>query len=140
MYQTLTPLFPGGVPGGTELVVILLIAVLLFGANKIPKIARSTGQAIGEFRKGREQVEQELQELQEGVSLDEEGNVIEDGSTDGAEDDTVGEQTGSTDDDTATSTESTESTESTDSSESGASTESSETDSSTNQSTETTGD
>jgi len=57
------PLF-GPVPGGMELAVILLIAVLLFGANKIPKLARSTGEAMGEFKKGREEVEQELQEMQ----------------------------------------------------------------------------
>ena len=60
------PLFPG-IPGGTELAVILLIAILLFGANKIPKLARSTGEAMGEFKKGREQVEQELQEIREGA-------------------------------------------------------------------------
>ncbi len=48
-----------------EMVVILLIAVLLFGANKIPKLARSTGQAMGEFKRGRQQVEEELQELEE---------------------------------------------------------------------------
>jgi sec-independent protein translocase protein TatA len=69
MYDALVPLFPG-VPGGTELVVILLIAVLLFGANKIPKLARSTGQAMGEFQKGRQQVEEELEKMQEETSLD----------------------------------------------------------------------
>ncbi len=58
------PLF-GPVPGGMEMMVILLIAVLLFGANKIPKLARSTGEAMGEFKKGREEVEQELQEMQD---------------------------------------------------------------------------
>jgi sec-independent protein translocase protein TatA len=35
---------------------------LLFGANKIPKLARSTGQAMGEFKRGREEIEEELQE------------------------------------------------------------------------------
>jgi sec-independent protein translocase protein TatA len=54
----------GGIPAGPELLIILLVLVLLFGANKIPKLARSTGQAMGEFKKGREQVEEELQEMQ----------------------------------------------------------------------------
>jgi sec-independent protein translocase protein TatA len=54
-----------------EMVVILLIAVLLFGANKIPKLARSTGQAMGEFQRGREEVEQELEEMTEGAPDDE---------------------------------------------------------------------
>jgi len=78
MSEILIPLFPGGLPGGPELIVILLIAVLLFGANKIPKLARSTGQAMGEFQKGRQQVEQELEELQEGQSLDDDGNIVDD--------------------------------------------------------------
>ena len=58
----------GGIPAGPELLIILLVLVLLFGANKIPKLARSTGQAMGEFRKGREQVEDELKEMQDGKS------------------------------------------------------------------------
>jgi len=62
---TTLPLF-GAIPGGPEMLIILLVLVLLFGANKIPKLARSTGQAMGEFKKGREQVEDELQEMQEG--------------------------------------------------------------------------
>nr|WP_276302069.1 twin-arginine translocase TatA/TatE family subunit [Halorussus sp. DT80] len=52
-------------PGGMEMMVILLIAVLLFGANKIPKLARSTGEAMGEFKKGRQEVEEELREMQD---------------------------------------------------------------------------
>jgi sec-independent protein translocase protein TatA len=55
-------------PGTTEMMVILLIAVLLFGANKIPKLARSTGEAMGEFQKGREEVEQELEEMRDGAT------------------------------------------------------------------------
>jgi sec-independent protein translocase protein TatA len=55
-------MFIGGLPGGPELLVLLLLAVLLFGANKIPKLARSSGQAIGEFKRGREELEEELKE------------------------------------------------------------------------------
>ncbi|MBS3760981.1 Sec-independent protein translocase subunit TatA/TatB [Halodesulfurarchaeum sp.] len=65
-----------GLPaGGMELAIILLIAVLLFGANKIPKLARSTGQAMGEFQRGREEIEQELEEVREGPEAD--GDVAE---------------------------------------------------------------
>ncbi|MFC6723889.1 twin-arginine translocase TatA/TatE family subunit [Halobium palmae] len=63
MLSTL-PLF-GAIPGGPEMLIILLIVVLLFGANKLPKLARSTGQAMGEFQKGRNQIEEELQEMEE---------------------------------------------------------------------------
>lgn len=55
----LVPLFPG-MPGGPELLIVLFVLVLLFGANKIPKLARASGQAMGEFRRGREDVEAEL--------------------------------------------------------------------------------
>jgi len=50
-------------PVGPEMLIILLVLVLLFGANKIPKLARSTGQAMGEFKKGREEIEDELNEM-----------------------------------------------------------------------------
>jgi sec-independent protein translocase protein TatA len=58
------PLFPG-VPGGPEVLIVLLVLVLLFGANKIPQLARSTGQAMGEFRRGREEIEEEIKQASE---------------------------------------------------------------------------
>ncbi|WP_435115497.1 Sec-independent protein translocase subunit TatA/TatB [Halolamina sp. C58] len=64
MFQTAPLQVP--IPGGPELVIILLVLVLLFGANKIPKLARSTGQAMGEFQKGRQELNQELEEMKEG--------------------------------------------------------------------------
>ncbi|MFP8889384.1 twin-arginine translocase TatA/TatE family subunit [Natrialbaceae archaeon A-CW2] len=74
MVAEIAPLVIPGVPGGPELLIILFIAILLFGANKIPKLARSTGEAMGEFKKGQEKVEKELDEMREtgNYDLDEE--------------------------------------------------------------------
>ena len=38
--------------GMQELLVILLICLLVFGASKLPEIGRSLGKTIGEFKKG----------------------------------------------------------------------------------------
>ncbi len=43
--------------GVTELLLILLVVVLLFGAKKLPDLARSLGKSLGEFKKGREEGE-----------------------------------------------------------------------------------
>ncbi|MCU4752715.1 twin-arginine translocase TatA/TatE family subunit [Halobacteria archaeon AArc-curdl1] len=70
MVAEIAPLVIPGVPGGPELLIILFIAILLFGANKIPKLARSTGEAMGEFKKGQEKVEKELDEMRETGDYD----------------------------------------------------------------------
>ncbi len=59
------PLFIGGL-GPPELLLIAGVLILLFGASKLPKLARSMGTATGEFKKGREEVEDELEEMREG--------------------------------------------------------------------------
>jgi sec-independent protein translocase protein TatA len=83
METMLVPLF--GVPGGMEMMVILLIAVLLFGANKIPKLARSTGEAMGEFQKGRTEVEQELENMKDGGGTEATEPAVESGEEVAAE-------------------------------------------------------
>ena len=40
-----------GFPGGMELVIILVIVILLFGAKKIPDLAKGLGTGIKEFKK-----------------------------------------------------------------------------------------
>src|SRR5271156_1369321 len=47
-------------PGPTEWVLILLIVLVLFGAKKLPELARSLGQSMNEFRKAREEFDREL--------------------------------------------------------------------------------
>ena len=39
-------------PGGSEWIYILLIVLILFGASRVPKLARSMGQAGKEFKSG----------------------------------------------------------------------------------------
>jgi sec-independent protein translocase protein TatA len=43
--------------GWQEILLILLIALLLFGAKKIPDLARSLGKGIREFKKGIHDIE-----------------------------------------------------------------------------------
>lgn len=38
--------------GTTELIIILVVVVLLFGSTRLPKLARSLGQASKEFKQG----------------------------------------------------------------------------------------
>ena len=46
--------------GGPDLLIILLIILVLFGAKKLPDLARSLGQSMKEFRKAREEIDREL--------------------------------------------------------------------------------
>jgi sec-independent protein translocase protein TatA len=45
--------------------VIVIVVVLIFGANKIPDLAKSLGRASGEFQKGKVQSELEVQRLKD---------------------------------------------------------------------------
>ncbi|MEY2602657.1 MAG: sec-independent protein translocase protein TatA [Verrucomicrobiota bacterium] len=46
--------------GGPDLLIILLIVFVLFGAKKLPDLARSLGQSMNEFRKARQDLDEEL--------------------------------------------------------------------------------
>jgi len=43
--------------GAPELILIGLVALLLFGAKRLPEIGRAFGKAIGEFKKGLKEAE-----------------------------------------------------------------------------------
>ncbi len=65
-----------GMPGGGELIVIgILIIVLLFGAAKVPQLARSFGQAMGEFKKAKRESELNLKNLEDSITGDEKGAI-----------------------------------------------------------------
>jgi len=46
--------------GGTEMGVIFLIILLVFGPSQIPKMARAMGEAMREFRKAQREVNDEI--------------------------------------------------------------------------------
>jgi len=50
-----------GTIGTSEILFILLLVVLLFGAHRIPELARALGRAQREFQKARDEVQRELE-------------------------------------------------------------------------------
>jgi TatA/E family protein of Tat protein translocase len=54
------PLFAFNLPHGSEWLIILVLAVLFFGADKLPKLARGLGKSLGEFKKAKEEFEKEV--------------------------------------------------------------------------------
>jgi TatA/E family protein of Tat protein translocase len=47
-------------PHGADWIYIVLLALLIFGAEKIPKLARGFGRSLGEFKKAKEEFEKEV--------------------------------------------------------------------------------
>jgi len=53
-------------PGHGELLIILFVVLLIFGAKRIPELARGLGKGIREFKDGLKNVNDEIKELDEG--------------------------------------------------------------------------
>jgi sec-independent protein translocase protein TatA len=49
---------------GPDLIIILLIVLVLFGAKKLPELARGMGQAVKEFQKAKDEISDELNKAQ----------------------------------------------------------------------------
>jgi sec-independent protein translocase protein TatA len=48
-----------GLPGGMEWIIILLVVLLLFGANRLPQLAKGMGESIRNFKQGMAESESE---------------------------------------------------------------------------------
>ncbi len=46
--------------GGQEMMIVFLIVLLLFGAKKLPQLARGVGKSMGEFKRARDEFEHEI--------------------------------------------------------------------------------
>ena len=52
--------------GGQEIIIlVIVIGVLIFGAKKIPELAKTFGKAKGEFEKGKIEADKDLKEFKE---------------------------------------------------------------------------
>ncbi|WP_347240836.1 twin-arginine translocase TatA/TatE family subunit [Thermus sp.] len=47
--------------GMPEILVILLVALLIFGPRKLPELGRALGQSIREFKRGAQEIREELE-------------------------------------------------------------------------------
>lgn len=68
--------------GPTELIVILIIILVLFGGSKLPNLARALGKSVGEFKKGREEGDklatQQVKDVIDEIKKEEPKKVEED--------------------------------------------------------------
>ena len=44
-----------GIPSGPDLIILLVIVLVLFGAKRLPELARGLGQSVREFNKAKEE-------------------------------------------------------------------------------------
>jgi sec-independent protein translocase protein TatA len=58
--------FPG-LPAPTQLIVLLVLAVLLFGQN-LPQVARTLGQKLADFRRGMKHIEDEIRSITSDIT------------------------------------------------------------------------
>lgn len=56
--------------GGSELIFIILIAVMLFGADKIPEIARTLGKGMAQLKHATDDIKSEITKSAEANGLD----------------------------------------------------------------------
>ncbi len=57
----LTPVLLISLPGGSEVFLIVLVILLLFGAKKIPELARGLGKGIREFKDASREIQREIE-------------------------------------------------------------------------------
>lgn len=55
-----------GMLGSQEILLIFVAIILLFGASRLPDLARSMGRSMGEFRRGQQEIERELHSARDG--------------------------------------------------------------------------
>ena len=62
MLESISNIIP---QGGELIIIVIVIGVLIFGAKKIPELAKTFGKAKGEFEKGKIEGEKELEDYKD---------------------------------------------------------------------------
>jgi sec-independent protein translocase protein TatA len=62
------PTFLLSLPGGGEWIIIVLVVVLLFGAKKIPELARGLGRGIREFKDASQEIKREIESEKDDIN------------------------------------------------------------------------
>ena len=57
------PIFPLGIVGPWEIVIIALIVLLLFGGKKIPELMKGLGKGVKSFKDGLNEVEKDIKDV-----------------------------------------------------------------------------
>lgn len=60
-----------GMPGLQEWIIILVIVLVLFGAKRLPELARGLGQSMNEFRKAKDEFDREIQKTAADLDIKE---------------------------------------------------------------------
>lgn len=59
--------YPLGIVGPMELVIIALVVLLLFGGKKIPELMKGLGKGVKSFKEGLNEVEGEVKEIKKDI-------------------------------------------------------------------------
>ena len=54
------PIMAFGMPSGPDLIILLVIVLVLFGAKRLPELARGLGQSVNEFKKAKDEFDKEV--------------------------------------------------------------------------------
>jgi len=63
-------------PGFPELVFIFFLCLLMFGAKKLPELARGLGKSLGEFQKAKAEFEREITKAAAPVEIKDQPNKV----------------------------------------------------------------
>ena len=74
--SNLLSVFLIGMPGGSEWIVIILVAILFFGGKKIPELMRGIGKGMREFKDAKDNVKNEIEEGMKEKDKDDEINKL----------------------------------------------------------------